>query len=292
MIDERQRRAWLISLGLHAWLLTIGGTLALAHLLRPSVPSESPADRVCRSPIPLTLGESPAPTPTPALAESPTPAELPIPLAGDLLPTGPLTTEPAAPVPPDHTPTRLVQAAGLVQAAARSPTDNAGTTTSTSLAQASYIDRSSNGAGDETGASGGLFAGKRRPTAGRIVYLLDRSASMGLERRLARAIAALTAHAAELPPACAVGVVAYNRQAVVVEVPAGQERLAALGRGLAFLVAEGGSDHVLGLRRALTLAPDGIYWLTDIPEPERHAALRQAGVGRQCWVEPIDLTGR
>jgi hypothetical protein len=282
MIDERQRRAWLISLGLHAWLLTIGGTLALAHLLRPSVPSESPADRVYRSPIPLTLGESP----TPAPAESPTPAELPIPLAGDLLPTGPLTTEPAAPDPPEHTPT------GLVQAAARSPTDNAGTTTSTSLAQASYIDRSSNGAGDETGASGGLFAGKRRPTAGRIVYLLDRSASMGLERRLARAIAALTAHAAELPPACAVGVVAYNRQAVVVEVPAGQERSAALGSGLAFLVAEGGSDHVLGLRRALTLAPDGIYWLTDIPEPERHAALRQAGVGRQCWVEPIDLTGR
>lgn len=276
MDREHRRRAWLVALGLHAWVLTVVGTLALAAALRPTVPSESAPDRPQRWPIALTLDDPPTRT------AASTPAESPIAVAAELLPPVPaVSVTVSAPLGVGQT--------GLVHTTALVARETASVSSSATTSGPSAGMGASASAGvDPTVAGGGAFAGKHRPTAGRVVYLLDRSGSMGLERRLARAITALTIHAAQLPEACAVGVVAYNRQAVVFEVAAGTERLRALGQGLAFLAPEGGSDHAMGLRRALALAPDGVYWLTDASEPERLEAIRRAGVGQRCWLEHVD----
>jgi hypothetical protein len=107
---------------------------------------------------------------------------------------------------------------------------------------------------------GKLKAGKS------IVYVLDRSSSMGLDGRLARACDAVRASLDQLNVDCRFQIVAYNGGAtsfstqLVEATPANRERAS---RWLKDLVAEGRSEHRIGLREALWLHPNAVFLLTD-----------------------------
>lgn len=103
-----------------------------------------------------------------------------------------------------------------------------------------------------------------------IVYVIDRSASMGLNGCLATAKRELLASLERLPSASRFQVIAYNRCAeplrvngqsgLVFATPENKRCVSCL---LEELQAEGGTDHVTALRRALSLGPEVIYFLTD-----------------------------
>ena len=99
-----------------------------------------------------------------------------------------------------------------------------------------------------------------------IVYVLDRSSSMGIDGRLARACEAIRASLDQLNPDCRFQIVAYNGGAVsfstqlVEATDANRERAS---RWLKQLVAEGRSEHRTGLREAIWLHPNAVFLLTD-----------------------------
>jgi hypothetical protein len=107
-----------------------------------------------------------------------------------------------------------------------------------------------------------------------VVFVLDRSASMG-ERmsgfdRFAHARAMIVDRLRRLAPSNRFQIVAYNGQAELLRLSDQADVPDASGphrdqaeRWLAGLEAEGRSDHLGALRRALLCQPDVIYWFTD-----------------------------
>jgi hypothetical protein len=99
-----------------------------------------------------------------------------------------------------------------------------------------------------------------------IVYVLDRSSSMGINDLLRAATVALKASLSQLDQKARFQVVAYNGAATPMGTelqPANPENIERATRWLGGLVAEGKSDHVAGFREAVWLHPDAIYLLTD-----------------------------
>jgi hypothetical protein len=103
-----------------------------------------------------------------------------------------------------------------------------------------------------------------------IVYVIDRSASMGLNGCLAAAKRELLASLERLPSASRFQIIAYNRSAEPLRINGHSgpvfatpenKRCAALL--LDEIGAEGGTEHLQALRRALVLGPDAIFFLTD-----------------------------
>jgi hypothetical protein len=109
------------------------------------------------------------------------------------------------------------------------------------------------------------------PAVGKsVVFVIDRSASMGLDGRLDRARREVAASLRLLPPAARFQVIAYNRAAEPLRanglyglLPATPDAVAAAVAALDSLTAEGATDHLRALKAALTLRPDVIYFLTD-----------------------------
>jgi hypothetical protein len=123
------------------------------------------------------------------------------------------------------------------------------------------------------------------------VYVLDRSASMGLEGRLERARGELAASLRRLPPSARFQVIAYNKSAEPTRIrgmdgllPATPDAIQGVIEAVNRLPAEGGSEHLNALTKALALRPDVIYFLTD----EDDLALRDVqavarlNYGRAC----------
>ncbi len=103
-----------------------------------------------------------------------------------------------------------------------------------------------------------------------VVFVLDRSASMGLDGRLDRARRELAASLRRLPPSARFEVIAYNKVAEPIRVrgmagllPATPDAIEAVIAAVDRLPAEGGSEHGKALKEALQLGPDVIYFLTD-----------------------------
>jgi von Willebrand factor type A domain len=120
---------------------------------------------------------------------------------------------------------------------------------------------------DSLPKSGGPTPLHGRQKPGRsVVYVLDHSSSMSLDGLLPRAVAAIKASLDQLGPDVRFRVVAYNRTATALApnfVPATPENV---GRAVAWLDqlrAEGGSNHVAGMREGLWLRPEAIFLLTD-----------------------------
>jgi hypothetical protein len=120
-------------------------------------------------------------------------------------------------------------------------------------------------------------SGGPKPVHGRlaagttVVYVLDRSASMGTGGLLPRAVAALRASLVELGPDQRFLIVAYNRGATTFPAQPSTPTpglIESAGRWLATLTAEGGSDHRAGFRDALAAKPTHIYLLTDADDLE------------------------
>jgi len=103
-----------------------------------------------------------------------------------------------------------------------------------------------------------------------IVYVIDRSASMGLNGCLATAKRELLASLEHLPSTARFQVIPYNRSAEPLRIygqsgltfatPENKRCVALLLEGIQ---AEGGTEHVPALKRALALGPDVIFFLTD-----------------------------
>jgi hypothetical protein len=102
-----------------------------------------------------------------------------------------------------------------------------------------------------------------------VVYVIDRSASMGPGGLLAAATRELCASLARLPPAMQFQVIIYHDQPEALFpgrpalLPATPENTQRAARLLAEVRAEGGTDHLKALRLALSLGPEVIYLLTD-----------------------------
>jgi Ca-activated chloride channel family protein len=103
-----------------------------------------------------------------------------------------------------------------------------------------------------------------------VVYVIDRSASMGPSGGLAAAKSELLTSLEQLPPEARFQVIAYNRTAAPLPINGQTGLLRASAenkRQVALLVegldAEGGTEHLPALKHALALQPDVIYLLTD-----------------------------
>jgi hypothetical protein len=103
-----------------------------------------------------------------------------------------------------------------------------------------------------------------------VVYVIDRSNSMALSGGLEAARRELLASLDRLPESARFQVILYNRaaeplciggQTGLVEVTTtNKQEVAAL---LKEFPAEGGTDHLKALKKALSLGPDTVFFLTD-----------------------------
>jgi hypothetical protein len=130
-----------------------------------------------------------------------------------------------------------------------------------------------NGAGPSGGGSGAGAATtffQIGTEAQAVVYVIDRSGSMGLNGSLAAAKRELVASLERLPATARFQVIFYNRIAEPLRihgrtdlVPASVENKAEAARLLEAISAEGSTEHLPALTRALALGPDIIFFLTD-----------------------------
>ena len=134
-----------------------------------------------------------------------------------------------------------------------------------------------------SGATGGKNALHGKKTGRTIVYVLDRSASMGPDGLLRRAVEAVLASLDQLGPDTRFQIVAYNggtsmlAREPVAPSPAARDRAADWLRGLP---AEGRSDHRAAFREALSMRPDEVYLLTDADDLEESDVRSVAGLLR------------
>jgi hypothetical protein len=129
-----------------------------------------------------------------------------------------------------------------------------------------------------------------------VVYVIDRSASMGLNGALAVARRELCRSLQNLPATARFQVVVYNRSAetlplggtgLVEAAPANVRRAVAL---LEELQPTGGTDHWPALLRALSLHPDILFFLTDADDltPELLRRVTQLNRGRSV-IHAVEL---
>ncbi len=152
------------------------------------------------------------------------------------------------------------------------------------------------GTGSGTGETTAFF---QVPAQGRsIVYVIDRSSSMGDQGRLALARRELLASLDRLDPPARFQIIAYNRHAEALRIGNRVELLSAsaenkqlAARFLESLVAEGGTDHGPALDQAVALHPDVIYFLTDADDLKANdvRAITQLNRGRSA-IHTIELS--
>jgi hypothetical protein len=130
-----------------------------------------------------------------------------------------------------------------------------------------------------------------------VVYVIDRSASMGLHGALERAKRELLASLDRLVPTALFQVIVYNSRAQPLRfdlpglVPATPENKVLIAQALAELQAEGGTRQDQALPRALALQPDVVYFLTDAGDlTETQVRSMTQGNRRRCVIHVIELT--
>jgi hypothetical protein len=150
--------------------------------------------------------------------------------------------------------------------------------------------------GTATGSA--LFADARQ--ARTVVYVLDRSGSMGQQSAYRIACAEVIADLNHRPPATEFQVVPYNSSAEPLclngslrlspATVANIEKAAAL---LAAQPATGWTDHLCGLRRGLLLAPDVLYLVTDADDlkPEDVRTITSLNRGRTV-IHTVEMHSR
>ncbi len=134
--------------------------------------------------------------------------------------------------------------------------------------------------------------------AGRtFVYVIDRSSSMGPSGGLRAAREQLLASLQQLPPAARFQIIVYNRVAEPLLadrpslLPITPENLQRVAERLSGLLAEGGTDHLPALRRALALHPDVIFFLTDADDltSDLLRAVARLNPGRHTIIHAIEM---
>jgi hypothetical protein len=235
------RRTWLAlgaSLGAHVLLVLLAAQIC--RWLREDAPvAEGFVDRRIEGPdryppLAITFDDSPAPTPKQAAAPAP-PVKPP---------------EPPAPAKDDTPPAANTN----TNPATSGPNENGGTNAGTPAGPVP-------------------LHGKITRAGLSIVYVLDRSGSMGRDRKLALAIRVLKASLRQLGPDVLFQIVTYDSRARAMRLgrgldpaPATSANIATAEGQLDDLAGEGSSRHVEGLRAGLELRPDVLILLTDADE--------------------------
>jgi hypothetical protein len=131
----------------------------------------------------------------------------------------------------------------------------------------------------------------------RIVYVLDRSGSMGLHRALETARRELETSLARLPRTASFQVIEYNSTAAALVgradqfVPATADNIRLATAALDALPAAGTTRHLPALMMALGLHPDVIYFLTDADDLDNADRIQvtRLNAGRSV-IHTIELT--
>jgi hypothetical protein len=133
-----------------------------------------------------------------------------------------------------------------------------------------------------------------------VVYVLDRSMSMGLHDGLRQARAELLASLGRLPPTAQFQVIAYNQVAEPLCVrnyggllSPDADTLAEVARAVAALRPTGLSGHLQALRRGLDLLPDVLYFATDADDlTDADVAVVSRWNAGRCSIHVIDFSNR
>lgn len=135
--------------------------------------------------------------------------------------------------------------------------------------------------------------------AASVVYVLDGSVSMGIDRKLDFARGELIASLRRLPAGVRFQVIVYNGNAETLLIDGQRDLLPAepalVARAISILQtlgAAGNTNHVAALRRGLNLHPDVLYFLTDADDlkPQEVAAITQRN--QRTVIHTIELTRR
>ena len=160
-------------------------------------------------------------------------------------------------------------------------------------------DSASSGANNPAANAAGSPLFPLPATAASVVYVLDHSVSMGLDRKLDFALRELIDSLRRLPRSMHFQVIAYNDSAETLLVDGRADLLPAdpaiVDKAVAHvqaLEAAGNSNHLAALRRGLDLNPDVLYFLTDADnlKPEVITAITQRNRG--SVIHTIELTHR
>jgi hypothetical protein len=166
---------------------------------------------------------------------------------------------------------------------------------SSAAAAPGHEESESGGTGGAGGATTVFF---QVPAQARsVVYVIDRSGSMGIAGRLALARRELLASMQRLPADTRFQIIPYNRHAEPLRIAGHSGLLPANGRNkevaarlIDALVPEGATEHVAALKAALRLEPEVIYFLTDADDlrPDEVRALTRLNHGRTT-IHAIEL---
>jgi hypothetical protein len=158
----------------------------------------------------------------------------------------------------------------------------------------------SSGTGSAGGTGDGIItAFFETPARGRsVVYVVDRSSSMGVNGALDAVKRELRASLDRLPEDARFQIVFYNRHAEVLSIdrqtgllPATAANKSQAVQRLDSLTAEGGTAHLEALQRALNLGADVIYFLTDADDlpPQTVQAVTRLNQ-RRVSIHTMELT--
>jgi hypothetical protein len=149
------------------------------------------------------------------------------------------------------------------------------------------------GQGTKERGQNGFFPGAGQATS--VVFVIDRSMSMGRRGAFDAARRELLASLERLPEHVRFQVIVYNRTAELLVPGAGlaeatAERKRHTAARIEALCAEGGTSHLPALRRAIGLSPEVIYFLTDADDLnlQEQQAVTKLNRGR-CSIHVIEL---
>ncbi len=136
-------------------------------------------------------------------------------------------------------------------------------------------------------------------SAGSVVFVLDRSVSMGIDRKLEFARQELIASLRKLPPAVRFQVIDYNEYAELLVIdgqrdllPAEPTNVAKAITHLESLAATGKTNHLGALCRGIELRPDVLFFLTDADDLRAEEIASITKRNQHTIVHTIELTRR
>jgi len=151
--------------------------------------------------------------------------------------------------------------------------------------------------GDGNGVAGSLFP--LPATASSVVYVLDRSVSMGVNNKLDTACQELLTSLRRLPPTARFQVITYNTSAepLVIDgridlLPAEPAIITQAAQSLQTLTATGKTDHANALRRGLLLHPEVLYFVTDADDLKFEEVELITHSNQGTAIHAIELTRR